>query len=481
MDIISFIRITAILIAIVGVSFLMPVSVGIAYGEYDILPSFIIPMIVSWILAAITFFVWRKRKIQLSTRGAFVVVASSWISSSLIGALPMYFSGAIPSFTDAFYESVSGFTTTGATILSEIESLPVCINFWRCEMHWLGGMGIVALTVALLPLLGVGGFQLIKAETTGPEKGKITPNIKETAKILWIIYVGFTLVQTILLMICGMNFIEAFEHSMSTLGTGGFSNRNSSIGAYNSVAIDIVCTVFMVLAGVNFSLYYYLFTKKFSEVKENSELKAYIAIIVCISVAIAILILPQYGNFFNALRYSSFHVASLISTTGFSTTDFAQWSSAAQFLLLLLYFIGGCSGSTGGGIKVVRWVVLFKQVNNETERMIHPHGVFSIQLNQRVGRKDIIFSVAAFIAVYFALLMITSFIGCLGDLDLLSSFTGALTMVGNVGPGFGKIGPAYNFGFLPSFVKWWYCFAMLAGRLELYTMIIFLMPAFWKK
>lgn len=481
MDIISFIRITALIIAIVGVSFLMPIGVGIAYGEYSVLPSFIIPMIASWILAAIVFFAWRKRKFTLSTRGAFIVVAGAWISASLIGALPLFFSGAIPHFTDAFYESVSGFTTTGATILSEIEALPVCINFWRCEMHWLGGMGIVALTVALLPLLGVGGFQLIKAETTGPEKGKITPTITATAKMLWIIYVGFTVVETILLMICGMNFVEAFAHSMSTLGTGGFSNRNASIGAYNSVAIDIICTVFMILAGVNFSLYYYVFTRKFSEVRDNSELKAYLALIIVISIAIAILILPQYGNFFNALRYSSFHVASLVSTTGFSTADFVQWVPAAQFLLLLLYFIGGCSGSTGGGIKVIRLVVLAKQVNNETMRMIHPHGIFSIRLNSRPGRKDIVFNVTAFLALYVILVLVTAFIGSLAGLDLLSAITGSLTMVGNVGPGFGLFGPTDNFGFLPDFVKWWYCFAMLAGRLELYTMIIFFMPAYWKK
>lgn len=481
MDIISFIRITALIIAIVGVSFLFPVGIAIAYGELNMLPSFLIPMFASWVLAAIVFFAWRKRKIKLSTRGAFVVVAGAWITASLFGSVPLFFSGAIPSFTDAFYEATSGFTTTGASILSAVEPMPVCINFWRCEMNWLGGMGIVALTVALLPLLGVGGFQLIKAETTGPEKGKITPTITATAKTLWGIYVGFTVVEAILLMIFGMNFVDAFAHAMSTLGTGGFGTRNASIGAYDSVAIDVTCTVFMILAGVNFSLYYYIFKRKISDVRDNSELKAYMAIVVSVSIVIAILILPQYGSFFNALRYSSFHVAALISTTGFSTADFTQWIPAAQFLLLLLYFMGGCSGSTGGGIKIIRWVVLAKQLNNETMRMIHPHGVFSIRLNHRVGRKDIVFNVTAFMALYALLVLVTTFVGTIGGLDLFSAITGALTMVGNVGPGFGLLGPTENFGFLPSFVKWWYCFAMLAGRLELYTMIIFLLPAYWKK
>ena len=393
----------------------------------------------------------------------------------------MYLSGYFGSFVNALFESVSGFTTTGATILSDIDSIPRSINMLRCLTHWLGGMGIVTLTVALLPLLGVGGFQLIKAETTGPEKGKVTARITTTAKVLWLIYTAFTLIETILLKIAGMDFIDALSHSFATLGTGGFSTKTASVGDYNSVAVDVIITVFMFLAGINFSLYYYLIQRNFREVRDNSELKAYIGIVVFFIVMVTISLLKTYGTLGKSLRFASFQVMSLMSTTGFATADFITWPTSAQFWLFLLYFIGGCSGSTAGSIKVIRWVILTKQVNNETKRMLHPHGVFSIRLNNKVGRKDIIFNVTAFLTLYLVLVAVTTFVGCLGNLDLFSAFTGALSMVGNVGPAFGSLGPSANYGFLPSFVKIWYSFAMLAGRLELYTMMIFMFPAYWRK
>ena len=348
-------------------------------------------------------------------------------------------------------------------------------------MHWLGGMGIVALTVALLPLLGVGGFQLIKAETTGPEKSKVTPKIATTAKVLWLIYLILTAVQTVLLMVFGMDFIDALSHSFATLGTGGFSTRNASIGYYNSAPIDIICTVFMFLAGINFSLYFYAISRKFSEIRDNSELKAYISIFLIAVILIAINISQTYGSFPHGLRYAFFQTASIITTTGFATADFTLWPSLSQFVLFALFFVGGCSGSTAGGIKVIRWVVLFKQVNNETKRLLHPHGVFSIRLNNRPGRHDIVYSVAAFMATYLILVTITTMFGCMAQLDLFSAFTGALSMIGNIGPAFGSLGPSCIYGSLPSLLKWWYAFAMLAGRLELYTMIIFFIPHYWKK
>lgn len=477
----AFIKIISILLAIVGTTFIIPITVALVYGEYFILPHFIIPMILSWIFCTIIFVIFKKKEIILRTKSTFVVVAFAWIFASLFGALPFYTTKFIPSFTDAFFESVSGFTTTGATILSQMEHFPKSLNLWRCQTHWLGGMGIVALTVALLPLLGVGGFQLIKAETTGPEKGKITPKITTTAKFLWLIYLFLTVLQTILLTISGMNIVDALSHSFATLGTGGFSTKNSSVGHYNSVSIDIICTVFMFLSGVNFSLYFYFITKKFSDIKNNSELKVYTCITLISILLITFIIRPNYNSFGQSLRFASFQTVSILTTTGFATADFTLWPTAAQFVIFLLYFIGGCSGSTAGGIKVIRWVILSKQFNNETKKMLHPHGVFSVRLNHLPGRKDIIFSVAAFIFLYLTLVLITTFIGCLGKLDILSSFTGALSIVGNVGPAFGSLGPSCNYGFLPSFVKWWYCFAMLAGRLELYTMIIFFLPEFWKK
>ena len=478
---ISFLKIASILLSIVGVLFAIPLGFAFYYGETQVYLPFIIPMLVSFVLVAAVNFPTRHRKITMNTRQTFLIVALSWVVVSLMGAVPLYFSGSIPRFVDALFESVSGFSTTGSTILSEIETLPKSINMLRCLTHWIGGMGIVTLTVALLPLLGVGGFQLIKAETTGPEKGKVTARITTTAKILWLIYLGFTLAETIALMIAGMTFTDALSHAFATLGTGGFSTRNSSIGAYNSVAIDVIIMIFMFLAGINFSLYFYVITRKFRDIGTNSEFKAYLGIIFILIVAVVISLLGYYGSFGKSIRFASFQVVSLMTTTGFSTADFMQWPAVTQFLLFLTFFIGGCSGSTSGGVKVIRWLVLGKQVQNETRKMLHPHGVFAIRLNGRPGRKDIVFNVAAFMVVYFGLVAVTTFVGCLGHLDVWSSFTGALSMVGNVGPGYALLGPTENFGFLPDFVKYWYSFAMLAGRLELYTMIIYFLPVYWEK
>ncbi len=481
MFIISFLKISSILLSIVGILFAIPLGFAFYYGETSVYLSFIIPMAVSFLFAAAVNFPTRKFKITMNTRQTFLIVALSWVVISFMGAIPMYASGSIPRFVDALFESVSGFSTTGSTILNEIESLPKSINMLRCLTHWIGGMGIVTLTVALMPLLGVGGFQLIKAETTGPEKGKVTARITTTAKILWAIYFGFTAAETIALCLAGMNFTDALSHAFATLGTGGFSTRNSSIGSYNSVAIDAIIMIFMFLAGINFSLYFYIFTRKFRDITSNSEFKAYLVIVAALIIAVTISLKKVYGSFGDSLRYSSFQVVSLMTTTGFSTADFMQWPATTQFLLFVTFFIGGCSGSTSGGVKVIRWLVLGKQVQNETRKMLHPHGVFAIRLNGRPGRKDIVFNVAAFMAVYFALVLITTFVGCLGQLDVWSSFTGALSMVGNIGPGYALLGPAENFGFLPDFVKYWYCFAMLAGRLELYTMIIYFLPVYWEK
>ena len=481
MFIISFLKIASILLSIVGILFAIPLGFAFYYGESSVYLSFIIPMAASFLLVAAVNFPTRKFKITLNTRQTFLTVALSWIVISFMGAIPMYASGSIPRFVDALFESVSGFSTTGSTILSEIESLPKSINMLRCLTHWIGGMGIVTLTVALLPLLGVGGFQLIKAETTGPEKGKVTARITTTAKILWLIYFGFTAAETIALKLAGMTFTDALSHAFATLGTGGFSTRNTSIGSYNSVAIDVIIMIFMFLAGINFSLYFYIITRKFRDITTNSEFKAYLVIVAALIVAVSISLRKVYGSFGDILRFSSFQVVSLMTTTGFSTADFMKWPAATQFLLFVTFFIGGCSGSTSGGVKVIRWLVLGKQVQNETRKMLHPHGVFAIRLNGRPGRKDIVFNVAAFMVVYFALVLITTFVGCLGNLDVWSSFTGALSMVGNIGPGYGLLGPAENFGFLPDFVKYWYSFAMLAGRLELYTMIIYFLPVYWEK
>ncbi|AEE17835.1 cation transporter [Treponema brennaborense DSM 12168] len=470
-----------LLLAIISVTFILPIGTAAYYGETEVIPAFAFPGAVCIAAAAVFFIAGRKQRVSLTARDAFIVVAASWVFASILGAVPFVLSGTIPRIADAVFESVSGFTTTGATILSDIESLPVSVNLWRCQMHWLGGMGIVALTVALLPLLGVGGFQLIKAETTGPEKGKVTPKIATTAKILWFIYAGFTVIQTVLLKLAGMTWTDALAHTFSTLGTGGFSTKNQSIAYYQSASVEWICTIFMILAGVNFSLYYYAILGKFDDIRHNSELKAYLAIIGVSTAAITPFILAGSDSVGDAVRTAAFQVASIISTTGYSSADFNLWLPGAQLVIVLLMFIGGCSGSTGGGVKVVRWVILSKQMSNEVRKMLHPHGVFSIRLNGRSGRKDVVFSVAAFLFLYLLLVFITAYIAALDGTDVLSAVTASLAMVGNIGPGLGKVGPVANYGFFADGVKWWFSFAMIAGRLELYTMLIFFMPSFWKK
>ncbi len=469
------------LLAIIAATLLLPIGTALAVGETSVIPAFVYPLVFVWAAAAALYFPGRKKKMHMSVRGGFAMVAVSWIAASILGAVPLMLSGYITNPADAFFESVSGFTTTGATILSDIENLPRSLNLWRCQMHWLGGMGIVALTVALFPLLGVGGFQLIKAETTGPEKGKVTPKIAETAKMLWFIYLGMTVIQTALLRLAGMPFIDSLAHTFATLGTGGFSMMNASVAAYGSAAVDWICTVFMILAGVNFSLYYRLLTGRGRELAQNTELKAYLGIIIVSVTAVVLIISPLYDSFLDAVRYAAFQVASIITTTGFATANYDLWPAGAQLVLFFLMFIGACSGSTAGGIKVIRWVILGKQASCEMGRALHPHGVFSIRLNGRAGRKDIVYSAAAFVFVYFLLVLITTFAAAAGGADSFSSFTASLALVGNIGPGFGMVGPIHNYGFFADWTKWWFSFAMIAGRLELYTMIIFFMPSFWKK
>lgn len=477
----SIVKIMSLLLVIVATTMLLPGVVALILGETGAAASFFGTAGVSIALGLAIYFAFRKNRFQLTARSSFMAVAVSWIMASIIGAVPFVVSGAIPSFTDALFESVSGFTTTGATICNDVEALPRSINLWRMQTHWLGGMGIVALTVALLPLIGVGGFQLIKAETTGPEKGKITPKITMTAKILWFIYLGLTVLETVALRLAGMDFLDALGHSFSTLGTGGFSSRNSSIGAYDSVAVDVIITVFMFLSGINFSLFFMLLKGKFGEIRENTELKAYVWIVFIAGLIVTFSISPLYDSFADALRYAYFQVVSIITTTGYGTADYTNWPVVSQFIILLLFGIGGCSGSTAGGVKVVRWIIMGKQANIEAKKMLHPHGVFDIRLNGRSCRKDIVTSVAGFLCVYLGLVLATTFVASFDMPDLFSAFSTGLTVVGNVGPGFGALGPAYNFSIFSGLSKYWFCFAMIAGRLELYTMIMFFVPDFWKR
>lgn len=409
------------------------------------------------------------------------MVTAGWITASAAGAIPYVLSGAIPSFTDAFFESMSGFTTTGASILTAIESLPRSILFWRSLTHWLGGMGIVVLTVAILPFLGVGAVQMVRAESPGPTLDKIAPKITQTAKILWFLYLGLTVLESLLLMFGGMDLFDALTHTFGTLATGGFSPRNSSVGAYNSGFIDWVITVFMIMAGMNFGLYHKLLNGNFQDVFRNTELKAYLAIFAVTVLIITFSLSDIYGGFGKSLRFASFQAASIITTTGYATADFDIWPMAAKGVLFFLMFIGGCSGSTGGGPKVIRIVALFKLALNEMRYMSRPRGIFRVRINGEPVKKDFLYTVSGFVLLYLLCLMTVTLIVSFFGTDLTTGFTTALVTVGNIGPGFGMIGPTMNYAFYHPFVKWVLSLAMLAGRLEVYTVLILLTPSFWSR
>ncbi|PIE99131.1 MAG: potassium transporter [Treponema sp.] len=480
MKFIQYLNVLFMILACVAVSFLFPIAVAVAKSETEVIPAFLIPMIPVLFMSVFFLFITRNRTFKLSTRGGILLVAFAWILACLLGAMPMYLSGVIPSFTEAFFESTSGFTTTGATMMPVIEGHYISVLFWRCQTHWLGGMGIVVLTVALFPLLGVGGFRLIKSETTGPDKGKITSKITETAKALWFIYLGITLILIVLLSIAGMDFIDACCHAFATLGTGGFSTKNISVGAYNSPLIEMIITVFMLAASLNFSLYFRLLAGYPEDIKRNSEFWAFFKVFGVAVLIVVISIFPKYG-LLDSIRYALFQVASIISTTGFSTVDFNAWPELAKMALFVVMFVGGCSGSTAGSIKVIRWVILKKQAGNEIKRLLHPHGVFSIQINNQPGRKDVVYSIAGFVFFYFLMLMFTAVVAVIAGADMMSGIASALALLGNIGPGFGMIGPMENFSFFADWAKWFFSFAMLAGRLELYTMLVVFTSVFWRK
>lgn len=464
-------RILTYVLGITGSALLLPLAVAIAEGERGMVPTFAIPMAVAWITAVAFWLKVRGKPKIIGIQDAFSVVGALWIVICLFGALPLYFSGAFPSFTDAMFESVSGFTTTGATVLADVESLPRSVNIWRCETHWLGGMGVVALAVAMIPMLGAGGFRLIKAEATGPDKSKFTASVATTAKLLWFFYLGMTAVAAILLWHCGMDYIDALCHAFSSMGTGGFSTRNQSVGSFGLPSAEWVCILFMLLASVNFMLYCRLFTGRFADVFRNSELRVFAVIIPVAALAIAgFQSAATEGE--GIFRAACFQTASMISSTGFMTHDYTTWLPSSQIVIMALCFAGGCSGSTASGIKIIRWTILAKQFVNELRRHIHPYGVFALRINGAAMRENIIATTAAFIIAYILLAAITALAGAAAGLDVFTAVSGAFSMVGNIGPAFGKLGPSSNYGDIPALLKWWYMFAMLAGRLEIYTLLL---------
>lgn len=418
----------------------------------------------------------------LTNRDGLLFVTASWVLSSLLGALPFWLSGAIPSYIDAFFETMSGFTTTGASILTDIEAMPRSLLLWRATTHWLGGMGIVVLTVAILPMLGFSALRVIEAEAPGPSVDRITPHISTTAKTLWLIYLGLTLAETLLLMLGGMNLYDAVTHAFATMATGGFSTKNASVGHFGSAYIDGVITLFMFLAGANFTLYYFALKGKPVMMLRDVEFKTYASIFLVATAVIAINLSMSgtYENLAQSLRYASFQVSSILTTTGFATADFDRWPEIAKTFLFILMFIGGCAGSTGGGIKVVRVVALFKMAATELRYLSNPRGVYAIFMNGKALRKNVIYDTAALVFLYFLFFFISLAVISLSGVDVLTGITAVIANLGNIGPGLGKVGPTLNYAFFPWWAKLWLSLAMLVGRLEVYTVLILFSKRFWR-
>ena len=474
-------RILMMILGMVALIMAAPLIMAAVLKEKGMIRAFLIPMGAALATGLIALLLTKKQNIHLQSKDGFLLVFLTWVIMSLMGAIPYYLSSMDLSFTDSLFESSCGFATTGASTIADVESLPKSLMLWRGMTHWVGGMGIVVFTVALLPLLGVGGFQLVKAESPGPEKEKVTPKIADSAKILWFVYIGFTGILMLLLKFWGMDWFDALIQSFTIMASGGISTKNAGLAYYNSAAIDITCTIFMLLAATNFNLYYRMIKGKWKDIISNTEFRVFLGIFAATSLAISLALIPTYGSFLNALRYGSFHVASILSTTGNLTVNYELWPGFAKTILFGLMFIGGCSASTAGGIKVIRHVVLLKQAGNELRRIIFPRGIFSIHMNGKVGRKDVVYGVAGFIFLYGMVILATTLITAASGIDLFSSFCTALAMVGNVGTGFGAIGPNQTYAAFPDYLKWFYSFIMIAGRLELWTVFILFIPEYWRK
>ncbi len=388
----------------------------------------------------------------------------------------------MPSIVDAFFETVSGFTTTGATILTEIESLPNCILFWRSFTHWIGGMGFLIFMLALIPSLGGNTIHILKAESPGPTPGKIVPRIKDTAKILYLLYFVLTVIETILLKIAGLSWFNSIMHAISTAGTGGFSNMNASVAAFNNPAVEWIITIFMILFGVNFALYFQLLKRNFTDILKSEELHYYLLMIFVSAVLITINITDfNNGNITKSIRDSSFQVASIITTTGYATADFNLWPTFSKNIIILLTFAGAMAGSTGGGIKTVRIVLIFKAIKREIDKILHPKRIKSVKMDGKVVNEEIINGVFLFLGGYIIITLIAIFIVALDGFDVVTTSTAVITTISNVGPGLGAVGPTGNFAAFSPLSKMILSFCMLTGRLEIYPMIILFSPSIWRK
>ncbi|QBA63456.1 TrkH family potassium uptake protein [Muriicola soli] len=450
--------------------------------------------LVTMMIGVMAMFLTRGHKKEVKRKEGYIIVTFGWIIMAASGVLPYLFSGAIPDITNAFFETMSGYTTTGASIIDDIEVLPEGILLWRSLTHWIGGMGIIVLAIAILPLLGIGGMQLFAAEAPGPNADKLHPRITDTAKRLWLIYFGYTIAETVLLKLAGMSFFDAINHSLATLSTGGFSTKNASLAYWNNQPlIQYIVIFFMFLAGSNFVLSYFVFKGKVQKVLRDEEFKFYAILTAIFVLAVGMVIyfradvpVSEYhpmvlGDLESSFRHGLFQVVAVITTTGFVSADFTAWTPFITVFFFGLMFVGGSAGSTAGGIKIMRHILIIKNGLLEFKRTLHPNAIIPVRFNQKTVTEHVVYNVIGFFVLYMLLFIIGALVlGFLG-LDFETSVGGAASSLGNVGPAFGNLSPLNNFNSLPSLGKWWCGFLMLAGRLELFTVLILLTPYFWKR
>ncbi len=452
--------------------------------------------LLSLLLGFCMWFFNRKAPKTLHKRDGYIIVGLGWLMLSLTGALPYLFSGAIPGFTNALFETISGYSTTGSSILNDIEAMPKGILFWRSATHWIGGMGIIVLTIAILPLLGIGGMQLFMAEAPGPSADKMHPRITETAKRLWLIYFGLTISEFLLLKIAGMSWFDAINHAMATMSTGGFSTKNNSVAFWNGMpAIQYVILLFMFIAGANFVLTYFALKGEVQKIIKNEEFKYYAYGILGFSVVLSIVIYffqdpnlhstilhpKPWGEAESAIRHAFFQVVSVGTTTGFVSADFTMWNGFATALMFSLFFIGGSAGSTSGGVKIVRHIIMIKNSILEFKRVLHPNAIIPVRYSGKAVQQHIVYNILAFFVVYMLIFITSTVVLTFFDLDFTSALGAASSSLGNIGPAIGSVSPVDNFAHLSNPAKWFCSFLMLIGRLELFTILILFTPYFWKK
>jgi trk system potassium uptake protein TrkH len=476
-------KVLSLLCAIVSFFMIFPILWSLADGSGDLLPL-LWGMGAGLVISTLLFVVGSRAKVgDLGIREAFAVVSLSWVFASAIAAIPYLLNGTVPTYTDAFFEAMSGFTTTGATVLTDIQSNPRGILFWRDLTQWLGGMGIIVLSLAVLPFLKVGGMQLYKAEVPGPMPEKITPRVHQTALLLWGVYLLLSLIQTSALLLGGMNLFESLTHTFGTMATGGFSPLNGSIGQYGNAYFEWVIILFMFLAGTNFVLHLLVLRGDLGAWWRNEEFRFYVKLLaVAVLLAAAFLFSSgTYEELSDSIRYGAFQVVSIVTTTGFVTADFGLWPNFLQYLLLLLMFVGGCAGSTVGGIKSMRIMVLVKHVKAELQRLLHPRAIFTVRIGGKVLEREVISSVTAFFVMYIGLFALAALAMAALGLDVQTAIASAAAAIGNIGPALGSVGPSSNYAHIPAAGKWILSFCMLLGRLEIYTVMMLFLPGTWRR